>query len=160
MTGRRTQNGLSMESHTCVLSCAWLFATLWTEAYQSPLSMAFLRQEYWSRLPFPSPGDLIDSGIEPASPALTGGFFTTEPPHGGDLIPKVWGGATKIDTISKIITIWELWQPDIERGWKHTHIPYTAEAILRRMGDIRSCYLFRTRSQSYSFSHVISSEWY
>ena len=42
--------------------------------------MGFFRQEYWSRLPFPSPGDLPDPGMEPASPALAGGFFTTELP--------------------------------------------------------------------------------
>ena len=42
--------------------------------------MGFPRQEYWSRLPFPSPGDLPDPGIEPVSPALAGRFFTTEPP--------------------------------------------------------------------------------
>ena len=41
--------------------------------------MGFSRQEYWSGLPFPSPGDLPDPGIEPMSPALAGGFFTTEP---------------------------------------------------------------------------------
>ena len=53
-------------------------------AHQAPLSMGFPRQEYWSGLPFPTPGDLPDPGIEsasPASPALAGGFFTTEP-HG------------------------------------------------------------------------------
>ena len=42
--------------------------------------MGFPRQEYWSELTFPSPGDLTESGIEPVSPALAGGFFTTEPP--------------------------------------------------------------------------------
>ena len=42
--------------------------------------MGFSRQEYWSGLPFPSPGDLPDAGMEPMSPALAGGFFTTEPP--------------------------------------------------------------------------------
>ena len=53
-----------------------------TVAHQAPLSMGFSRQEYWSVLPFPSPGDLTDPGIKPAfpeSPALTGRFFTTEP---------------------------------------------------------------------------------
>ena len=50
-------------------------------AHQAPLSMVYPRQEYWFGLPFPSPGDLSDSGIEPASPALAGGFFTTEPPE-------------------------------------------------------------------------------
>ena len=69
--------------HACVLCCfgrVWLFATLWTTPCQAPLSMGFTRQEYWSGLPFPSPGDLPDPGLEPASltsPALAGGFFTT-----------------------------------------------------------------------------------
>ena len=56
------------------------FETLWTVACQAPLSMEFSRPEYWRGLPFPSPGDLPDPGIEPKSPALAGGFFTTEPP--------------------------------------------------------------------------------
>ena len=55
-------------------------ATPWTVACQSPLSMGFPRQEYWSGLPFPPPGDLPHPGIEPASLALAGRFFTTEPP--------------------------------------------------------------------------------
>ena len=49
---------------------ARLFATPWTVACQAPLSMEFFRQEYWSRLPYPPPGDLLNPGIEPASPAL------------------------------------------------------------------------------------------
>ena len=51
-----------------------------TVAHQAPLSMGFLRQEYWSGLPFASLGNLPDSGIEPESPALAGSFFTTELP--------------------------------------------------------------------------------
>ena len=47
---------------------------------QAPLSMGFPRQEYWGGLLFPSPGDLPEPGIKPTSPALAGGFFTTEPP--------------------------------------------------------------------------------
>ena len=54
--------------------------TPWTVVYQAPLSMGFTRQEYWSELPFPSLGDLPNPGIEPVSPALAGGFFTTGPP--------------------------------------------------------------------------------
>ena len=54
--------------------------TPWTIAYQAALSMGFPRQEYWSGLPFPSPGDLPNTGTELPSPALAGGFFTTEPP--------------------------------------------------------------------------------
>ena len=53
-----------------VLSCVQLFVTLWTVAYQALPSIGFFRQEYWSGLPFPSPGDLPDPGIEPRSPAL------------------------------------------------------------------------------------------
>ena len=56
-----------------------LFVTHWTVAYQAPRSVDFSRQEYESGLPFPSPGDLPDPGIESGSPALAGGFFTTEP---------------------------------------------------------------------------------
>ena len=63
--------------HVCELSPVLCFVTLWTVAHQAPLSMGFSRQEYWSRLPFPPPGDLSDPGIEPTSPA--GGFFTTNP---------------------------------------------------------------------------------
>ena len=61
------------------LSRVPLFATLWNVAHQAPPSMEFPRQEHWSGLPFPSPGYLPDLGIEPRSPALTGGFFTAEP---------------------------------------------------------------------------------
>ena len=63
-----------------MLSHVQLFVTLWTVAYQGPPSMEFSRQEYWSGLPFPLPGDLPNPGIKPTSltsPALAGGFFTT-----------------------------------------------------------------------------------
>ena len=56
-------------------------ATPWTVARQAPLSIEFSRQEYWSGLPFPHPGDRPNPGIQSASPALAGEFFTTEP-HG------------------------------------------------------------------------------
>ena len=65
-----------------VHSVAHVFATPWTVARQAPLSMGLSQQEYWSGLPFRSPGDLSDPGIKlmsPGSPALVGGFFTTEP---------------------------------------------------------------------------------
>ena len=54
------------------------FVTPWTVASQGPLSTGFPRQEYWSVLPFPPPGDLADPGIEPVSPALAGRVFTAE----------------------------------------------------------------------------------
>ena len=57
-----------------------LFETLWTIAYQAPLSMGFSRQRHWSGLPFPSPGDLPNSGIEPGSPALQADALLSEIP--------------------------------------------------------------------------------
>ena len=73
------------ETHmcVCVLSCVQLFETPWTVACQASLSKEFSRQEYWSGLPFPSPGDLPDSVVKRVSPvsiALAGGLSTTEPP--------------------------------------------------------------------------------
>ena len=62
------------------LSCVQLFATLWTVAYQASMSMGFSRQEYWSGLPFPSPGNLPDPGIKPGSPALEADALTSERP--------------------------------------------------------------------------------
>ena len=70
--------------HECMLSrfsCVQLFVILWTVAHQAPLSKGFPRQEYWSGLPFPSPGDLPDLGIKLMSPELASGFFTTQPPE-------------------------------------------------------------------------------
>ena len=58
--------------HAKSLSCVQLFETPWTVACKAPLSMGFPRQEYWRGLPCPPPGDLPNSGIEPASPPLTG----------------------------------------------------------------------------------------
>ena len=60
--------GNSVKTKLCMLSCVQLFATPWTVAYQAPLSMEFSRQEYWSGLPFPSPGDLPYPGTEPSFP--------------------------------------------------------------------------------------------
>ena len=62
------------------LSRVQLFVILWTVAYQAPLSMGFSRQEYQSGLPFPSPGDLPNPGIEPGSPTLEADALTSEPP--------------------------------------------------------------------------------
>ena len=66
---------------TCTQSCPTLCDS-WTVAQQAPPSVGFSKQEYYSELPFPTPGDLPDPGIEPtslASPALAGRFFTTRP---------------------------------------------------------------------------------
>ena len=63
------------------LSHVRLCVTPWTVAYQAHPSMGFSRQEYWSGLPFPSPGDLPHPGIEPGSPALQADTLTSEPPQ-------------------------------------------------------------------------------
>ena len=63
-----------------LLSCVRLFVNPWTVAHQAPLSMGFCRQEYWSGLPCPSPGDLPDPGIEPRSPALQANSLPFELP--------------------------------------------------------------------------------
>ena len=63
-----------------LLSHVRLFATPWTVAYEAPQSMEFCRQEYWSGLPFPSPGDLPNPGIEPWSLALQADTLPSEPP--------------------------------------------------------------------------------
>ena len=74
----------------CLFSHVQPPATPWTVARQLPLSMGFSRQEYGSELSFPPPGDLPDPGIERESPALAGGFFTTEP----SVKPKKEGAET------------------------------------------------------------------
>ena len=69
------------------LSRVRLFATPWTVAHQAPQSMGFSRQEYWSGLPFPSPGDLPNPGIESRSPALQADALTSELPGKPPLLP-------------------------------------------------------------------------
>ena len=65
-----------------LLSHVQLLETPWTAAYQSLPSMGFYRQEYWSGLPFPSPGDIPDSGIEPRSPTLQADTWEVSEPPG------------------------------------------------------------------------------
>ena len=69
---KKLHNGecIDIRSEVKSLGCVRLFATLCTVAYQAPRSMGFSRHEYWSGLPFPSPGDLPDPGIKARSPAL------------------------------------------------------------------------------------------
>ena len=76
-------------------------ATSWTVDCQVPLSMEFPRQEYWSGLPFPSPGDLPDAGNKLMPPASAGGFFTTEPPGKPQLVFYSWWGTTMVRKIRR-----------------------------------------------------------
>ena len=81
-----THSILTMVVGGLVAKSCLTYATSWTVSWQAPLSMRFPRQEYWSVLPFPSPGDLPNTGIKPTSAALqivsciAGRFFTAEPP--------------------------------------------------------------------------------
>ena len=70
---------MQSESESDVARRVRLFVTPWTVAYQASLSLVFSRREYWSGLPFPSPGDLPDPGIEPRSTALEADALTSEP---------------------------------------------------------------------------------
>ena len=91
------------------LSHVWLFVIPRTVARKAPQSTEFPRQEYWSRLPFPPPGDLPDPGVKPtspASPALAGRFFTTEPPENPYVIESnrnLHGGVSQLYLKNKLI---------------------------------------------------------
>ena len=96
--------GSATHMYAQLLGHVQLLVTLWTIVRQVPLSMGFLRQEYWSGLPFPPPGDLPNPGIKPTSlvfPALGGGFFTTVPPGKPTKSTRghINAGATRVRTI-------------------------------------------------------------
>ena len=77
------------------LNCVRLFETLWTVALQAPLSVGFSRQEYWSGLPCPPPGDLPNPGVKPTSlksPAVADGFFTTS---------TTWGAQEQAQSVTR-----------------------------------------------------------
>ena len=82
VAGQSFQISHSNREHVYVhaLSHVQLFVNPWTIARQAPLSMEYSRQEYWTGLPFPTPGNLPDPGIKPESPALAGRFYAPEPP--------------------------------------------------------------------------------
>ena len=75
----------------------------WTVAHQAPLSMGFSRQEYWSGLPFPSPGDLPDPGIEPGFPALEADSLPSEPPGKPHLYKKDSQISTPVQSEVKVL---------------------------------------------------------
>ena len=77
--------------HCQSLSRVQLFVTPWTAAHQAPLSTEFSRQEYWSKLPCPSPGDLPDPGIEPGFPALQVDSLPSEPQGNSSVICSIRG---------------------------------------------------------------------
>ena len=110
-------NSIFMKSHSHVR----LFVTSWT--YQAPPSMGFSRQEYWSGLPFPSPGDLPDLGIEPGSPALYADALPSEPP-----------GKSKNYILS---------HPYFEARHNKAHIVWFHKCRMSRKGKVDKCF-FKT----------------
>ena len=82
-----------------LLSRVRLFATPWTVAHQAPPSMGFSRQEYWSGLPFPSPGDLPNPGIESRSPTLQADALPSEPPGKLQCVQRPWSDGTLVEVV-------------------------------------------------------------
>ena len=82
-----------------LLGCVRLFATPWTAACQAPPSMGFSRQEYWSGLPFPSPGDLPNPGIESRSPTLQADALPSEPPGKLQCVQRPWSDGTLVEVV-------------------------------------------------------------
>ena len=113
----------SMSRGECMLnyfSHVWLFETLWTVAWQAPLSMRFSRQEYWSGLPCLQPGNRPHSGIEPAalkSPALAAGFFTTSSTW-EEFVLHLY---INLETCSVAQSYLTLCNPV---DWQHTRLPF------------------------------------
>ena len=91
------------------LSCVRLFATPWTVAYEAPPSMEFFRQEYWSGLPFPSPGDFPIPGIEPGSPALQADASPSES-------PRKWSGSPGLN-----LDFPAAWRRFYSQSYKHPY---------------------------------------
>ena len=106
-----------------LLSCSVVsnsFATPWTAAHQTPLSMGFPRKEYWNGLPFHSPGDLLHSGIEPESPAWQ--VDSLPPSHLGSL--QVTSCCAKLfSRVQLSMTLWTIaWQTPLSRGFLQARI--------------------------------------
>ena len=127
--------------YACTLSpfsYVQLFATLWTVAHQAPLFMGFSRQEYWSGLPGPSPWDLTNPGIEPASlmsPALAGRFFTTS-------------------------TIWEahlIWSEYLEYPWRCLYWPWSLSSPNNNYPSIHF-YIFSFKHISHKNAYCIPKD--
>ena len=93
-------------------SCVQLLATPWTVAHQAPLSLEFSRQEYWSGLPCPPPGDLSNPGIEPRSPALQADSLPSEPPRKHEIDLNLRGLSYNRNHFEKF------------KSWRSFHLPH------------------------------------
>ena len=104
------------------LSCVRLFATPWTVAYQAPPSMGFSRQEYWSGLPFPSPGGLPDPGIEPGSPEFQADALTSEPPVAWNTLPNLSQPTFLIWKKSTVMLMHRVAAVRVRRVWRAWYV--------------------------------------
>ena len=132
-----------------LLSHVRLFVTPWTVAYQAPPSMEISRQEYWSGLPFPSPGDLPDPGIEPRSPTLQADALPSEPP--GKPIQGVL--SLKQHYLGNIFGLWQvfisfIWLPSVSflLFINHTNVPDNRDILIYKIffvtHDANTCFSF------------------
>ena len=114
------------------LSRVQLFAAPWTVAYQAPASMGFSRQEYWSGLPFPSPGDVPNLGIEPRSPAFQADALTSEPPGK----PKI-----RLVVMKEIFTYWGC----LASTWLDLNFMLLAHSVFSSVQSLSRVWLFVTQ---------------
>ena len=138
------------------------FAIPWTVAHQAPLSLEFPRQEYWSGLPFPSPGDFPDPGIEPVSPALADGFFY----HWATRESNTWMCREKM-LLLLAVGHWGVWKSFIFKKQKMVSFPIciyliTSEVVVqsshvRLFCDFKDC--SPTGSSVHGISQARILEW-
>ena len=131
---------LSEKSEVKSLSCVRLFATPWTVAYQAPPSMGFSRQEYWSGVPLPSPGDLPNLGIELGSPAFQADALTTEPPGKNRIHLHLINYLSCHLVLKFLVLTWpsfclDFRMPSAEMGWFILQYMRIVSIVLKIMGN-------------------------
>ena len=121
-----------------LLSCVRLFATPWTVAHEALPSLEFSRQEYWSGLPFPSPGDLPDPGIEPGSPVLQADALLSEPP-GKPRATKATSFEPESNQQPKDVHIYQVYSPPLyQLSYRRVHMR-TGKWGLKGGGGLGRC---------------------
>ena len=120
------------------LSRVRIFVTPWTVAYQAPMSMGFSRQEYWSGLPFPSPGDLPNPGIDPGFPTLEADALTSEPPGNVYLILK-WSEVKSLSRVGLFVTPWTVaYQPPQSTEFSRQEYSLLSKTLMFTNDDVHN----------------------
>ena len=156
---RRLQIQWSTVKKVKLLSRVQLFAAPWTVAYQAPLSMGFSRQEYWSRFPFPSPGDLPNPGIEPWSPTSQADTLTSELPGSTVNFHLLsWGLIQDLKTRCKLLS-WVLSEKVYYWVmWYFFQFFQGSSILLSKMAV--SIYISTKSARGFPFLHTLSSIYY